>query len=105
MPKGWFNVVGKTGLCVASRLNNGNLQQEKCKGNKIFGNKRNNNRAQIWAIELVNNGKHVHFRNYLRNKCLDDTRKAVINNFYYLKKCSDDDKNQWFLLETPKTPK
>merc|ERR1711957_1036123 len=105
MPKGWFNVVGKTGLCVASRLNNGNLQQEKCKGNKIFGNKRNNNRAQIWAIELMGNGKHVHFRNYLRNKCLDDTRKAVINNFYYLKKCSDDDKNQWFLLETPKTPK
>merc|ERR1711957_357931 len=46
MPKGWFNVVGKTGLCVASRLNNGNLQQEKCKGQDDL----------LWKAENHKNG-------------------------------------------------
>jgi hypothetical protein len=136
-PKGWFNIVGKTGLCVSARNNNGKLTQQTCgtgndllwtaqnfkngliiknktgrvmdnagqrpnNGNPTLGYAYNGTPAQIWVIESVRNGDHVHFRNLQRNKCFDDTGRAAINRTYHIWDCSNGNRNQWFRLITPK---
>merc|ERR1712037_447670 len=45
--EGWFNIVSKNGLCVSSRLNNSNLQQEKCGDLDTL----------LWTIEKTTNGR------------------------------------------------
>merc|ERR1711957_1046722 len=130
-PEGYFNIVGKTGLCVAARNNNSNLVQVNCgnvedllwttekledglkitnktkrqmdaMGTRVYGYVKQNVNRQVWSIESVNNGKHVTFRNYKKNKCLDDTGKADNNKPYRMWKCDNENKDQWFLLEAPK---
>merc|ERR1712160_109946 len=130
-PNGYFNIIGKTGLCVAARNNNSNLVQVNCgefedllwktekledglkitnktkrqmdaMGARVYGYVKQNTDRQVWAIESVNNGKHVAFRNYKKNKCLDDTGKADNNKPYRMWKCDNENKDQWFLLEAPK---
>merc|ERR1712166_489985 len=130
-PNGYFNIIGKTGLCVAARNNNSNLVQVNCgefedllwktekledgikitnktkrqmdaMGARVYGYVKQNTPRQVWAIESVNNGKHVTFRNYKKNKCLDDTGKADNNKPYRMWKCDNENKDQWFLLEAPK---
>merc|ERR1712037_1081188 len=102
LPKGWINIVGHSGLCMSSRLVNGNLQQQKCgdresllwkieraekgdgyvlrnksdrvmynSGNSVLGYRRNNSWQIRWAIESVNHGKYITFRNiYRKNYCV-----------------------------------
>merc|ERR1711957_96141 len=130
-PNGYFNIIGKTGLCVAARNNNSNLVQVNCgnvedllwkvekledglkitnktkrqmdaMGARVYGYVKQNVNRQVWAIESVNNGKHVTFRNYIQNKCLDDKGKADNNKPYEMAKCDGKSKDQWFLLEAPK---
>jgi len=138
-PNGWFNIVGKTGLCVSARHNRGNLTQQRCgtgadlqwrviryrnglilqarngrimdnrgqgarNGNPVIGYPRNNTPAQIWAIESVRHGNHVHFRNLQRNKCLDDTGVARVNRHYHIWSCSNGNRNQWFRLAVYRRP-
>merc|ERR1711957_956349 len=135
-PKGWFNIVGTTGLCVSAKNNKGRLVQQTCgdsddllwstepqgdgiviknktgrvidnadqntyNGNQILGNTRNNSPAQIWAVESVGHGDHVHFRNLQRNKCIDDTGRHAVGSVYRLWYCNNDNKNQWFKLAAP----
>jgi hypothetical protein len=134
IPSGWFNIVGKTGLCVSARNNNGKLTQQTCgtgddllwtternkngliirnktgrvmdnyynkqhNGNPVIGYSINFTAAQIWVIESVKNGDHVHFRNLFTNRCFDDTGKAGINHTYHIWDCSNGNKNQWFRLK------
>merc|ERR1711957_441797 len=48
-------------------------------------------------------GKYITFRNIHRKTyCLDDYGKHVINNKYRTLACSNENKNQWFLLKSPK---
>merc|ERR1711957_809436 len=135
-PKGWFNIVGTTGLCVSAKNNKERLVQQTCgdsddllwstkpqgdgivvinktgrvidnaeqnayNGNQILGNTRNNSPAQIWAVESVGHGDHVHFRNLQRNKCIDDTGRHAVGSVYRLWYCNNDNKNQWFKLAAP----
>ena len=118
-------------MCVASNKINGNLQQEKCgdkdtllwtavkhgdgliiknktggvmdnnNGNKLIGNKKNNNPTQDWSIDPVYHKNYVQFRNLKGNKCADDLGKAVIGKTFHLRTCTNDDKNQWFSLAFP----
>merc|ERR1712166_170945 len=60
---------------------------------------------QIWDIESVNNGKYVHIRNLVQNKCLDNKGKSGINLLYRLWACDNKTEDQWFLLEAPKKAK
>merc|ERR1711957_629503 len=130
-PEGYFNIIGKSGLCVSSRINNSNLQQEKCgeldtllwtvkrngdglyiinktsramdaSGATVRGYAKSKTTRQIWAIESVNNGKYVHIRNFVQNKCLDDKGKSGINNLYRVWICDLKNQDQWFLLDAPK---
>merc|ERR1712032_169977 len=71
-------------------------------GNPILGYRRNNTPAQIWAIESVHHGNHVHFRNLQRNKCLDDTGRKGVGQKYHLWSCSNGNRNQWFRLAAPR---
>merc|ERR1712222_151721 len=134
LPKGWINIVGHSGLCMSSRLVNGNLQQQKCgdresllwkieraekgdgyvlrnksdrvmynSGNSVLGYRRNNSWQIRWAIESVNHGKYITFRNiYRKTYCVDDYGKAQINHAYRTYICSNKNENQWFSLEAPK---
>merc|ERR1711957_1052809 len=132
LPEGWFNIVGQSGLCVAARLQNGSLTQQNCtsrdsllwkaeeykngyviqnktervmynSGNSMLGYTRNNAVQSIWSIESVMHGKYITFRNiYRKTYCLDDTGIHKKNLLYRTFACSNDNKNQWFLLETPK---
>merc|ERR1712004_702267 len=52
-PNGWFNIVGKTGLCVSARNNNGRLVQERC----------SNNANVTWRADRFRNGYMVRARN------------------------------------------
>ena len=136
IPEGFFNIVGKTGLCVSAKNPNGRLVQQKCgdsddllwqtekysngliiknktgrvmdnrgqgrrDGNPTLGYSRNNTPAQVWVIESVHNGNHVHIRNLQRNKCFDDTGRNVVGQGYHIWSCSNGNKNQWFLLKAP----
>merc|ERR1712160_37094 len=129
-PNGYFNIIGKSGLCVSARDNNGNLRQANCgdqidlqwkvekledglkitnktkrqmdaMGTRVYGYVKQNVNRQVCAIESVNNGKHVTFRNYIQNKCLDDKGEADNNKPYRMWKCDNENKDQWFLLEAP----
>merc|ERR1711957_569500 len=133
-PEGYFNIIGKSGLCVSSRLKNSNLQQEKCgeldtllwtvekngdglilinktkrvmdnSGATVRGYIKQKTTRQIWAIESVNNGKYVHIRNFKQNKCLDNKGKSGINLLYRVWACDNKTEDQWFLLEAPKKAK
>merc|ERR1712166_706727 len=93
-----------TGLCVAARNNNSNLVQVNCgnvedllwttekledglkitnntkrqmdaMGARVYGYVKQNVNRQVWAIESVNNGKHVTFRNYIQKQMLRQQRK------------------------------
>merc|ERR1712166_1066882 len=131
LPKGWINIVSHSGLCVASRLKNGDLTQQNCgdrdnllwkveeykngfvienatkrvmynSGNNMLGYVRNNSWQSIWSIESVMHGKYITFRNIHRKTyCLDDYGKHVKNNKFRTFACSNENKNQWFLLQTP----
>merc|ERR1711957_952589 len=130
-PEGYFNIIGKSGLCVSSKINNSNLQQEKCgeldtllwtvkrngdglyiinkttramdaSGATVRGYAKSKTTRQIWAIESVNNGKYVHIRNFVQNKCLDNKGKSGINNLYRVWICDLKNQDQWFLLDAPK---
>merc|ERR1712032_1653695 len=45
-PNGWWNIVGKTGLCVSARNNKGNLVQQAC-GNRS---------DLLWTAQPLKNG-------------------------------------------------
>merc|ERR1711957_533921 len=130
-PEGYFNIIGKSGLCVSSREKNRNLQQEKCgeldtllwtvekngdglyllnktkrvmdnSGATVRGYIKQKTTRQVWGIESVNNGKYVHIRNFAQNKCLDNKGKSGINNIYRVWACDNKTEDQWFLLKAPK---
>merc|ERR1711957_149914 len=133
-PNGYFNIIGKTGLCVAARNNNSNLVQVNCgefedllwttekledglkitnktkrqmdaMGARVYGYVKQKTTRQIWAIESVKNGKYVHIRNFKQNKCLDNKGKSGINLLYRVWACDNKTEDQWFLLEAPKKAK
>jgi len=86
-------ILAKNGRAMDNSARRGN------NGNPILGYRRNNTPAQIWAIESVGVGNHVHFRNLQRNKCLDDTGRHAVGQKYHLWSCSNGNKNQWFRLQ------
>merc|ERR1712195_324433 len=115
IPTGWFNIVGKTGLCVAARNNNGILVPANCgnvedllwktdksgnglkitnktkrqmdsMGSRMLGYVKQNTPRQIWAIDTVNNGKYVTFRNVSTKKCLE-ANEAKNNGSYKITTC------------------
>jgi hypothetical protein len=131
LPEGYFNIVGKTGLCISAKYEINRLTQQECgnddhllwkyqkqndgyvilsknglvidiyegknfKGSPVVSNTRNNGFNQIWVVESVKNGNHIHFRNPQTNRCLDDTGRAKKNNGYYIWSCRKTNKNQWF---------
>merc|ERR1712032_134501 len=129
--EGWFNIVSKNGLCVSSRLNNSNLQQEKCgdldtllwtiekttngrilrsktgrqmdaSGSYVRGYSKQKTPRQVWAVEQVGVGRFVHFRNFVQNKCLDNYGKNKINGLFRMWKCDDKNEHQWYLMQAPK---
>merc|ERR1712032_211031 len=89
-------ILNRTGRAMDNAARRGN------NGNPILGYRRNNTPAQIWAIESVRHGNHVHFRNIQRNKCLDDTGRKGVGQKYHLWGCSNGNKNQWFRLAAPR---
>jgi len=89
-------ILNRTGRAMDNSARRGN------NGNPILGYRRNNTPAQIWAIESVRHGNHVHFRNIQRNKCLDDTGRKAVGQRYHLWSCSNGNKNQWFRLMNPR---
>merc|ERR1712032_792943 len=99
----WTTSRQGSGLIVRSK--NGRVMDNAARrgnnGNPILGYRRNNTPAQIWAIESVHHGNHVHFRNLQRNKCLDDTGRHAVGQKYHLWSCSNGNKNQWFRLASP----
>merc|ERR1712032_675188 len=103
----WTTSRQGSGLIVRSK--NGRVMDNAARrgnnGNPILGYRRNNTPAQIWAIESVHHGNHVHFRNLQRNKCLDDTGRHAVGQKYHLWSCSNGNRNQWFRLAAWKAPK
>jgi hypothetical protein len=94
----------KDGLVILSKngLAMDNFENRNGNGNKTIGYQRNNTSAQVWLIESVNNGNHVHFRNPHTNRCFDDTGKAGVGRTYHIWDCSNINQNQWFRLVYPK---
>ena len=135
-PDGFFNIIGKTGLCVSANRINGALTQRNCgssddllwkaenqlnglvilckngmvfdnsgqqniNGNPTLGYSRNFGPNQVWVIESVQNGNHVHFRNPQTNRCFDDTGVAGVGRTYHIWDCRNENRNQWFRLNPP----
>merc|ERR1712032_30828 len=100
----WTTSRQGSGLIVRSK--NGRVMDNAARrgnnGNPILGYRRNNTPAQIWAIESVHHGNHVHFRNLQRNKCVYNTGRHANGQKYHLWSCSNGNRNQWFNLRAPK---
>merc|ERR1712032_980060 len=122
--KGWFNIIAKSGLCLAARNNNGNVIQANCgdtddllwtfireadgirisnktkrqmdaMGGSVYGYLKQNVQRQIWDITSLGNGK-LQFRNYIRNTCIDDYGKNDVNGKLRMFKCDKNGKDQEF---------
>ena len=99
----WNVVPYKNGYLIQNKSGRmmDNSGQGKNNGNKVLGYTNNSSAAQIWAIESVNNGNHVHFKNLGANKCFDNTGTVRVGQYYHIWDCSNSNQNQWFSFELP----
>ena len=71
-------------------------------GNPILSWSKHGGSNQQWTLNRLSNGKY-HIKESSHNKCLDDTGKKGVNQFYHLWSCGTTNSNQWFEFKTVST--